>query len=277
MFKRKIVAIVIASLASLVLVGLGFAQVTKRPMGVRSVAQAGDKPLPQGRAHIHEEATPIQEGVMTAKQKRHSKIFQKYEDVTGGKKIRDLIIQKGATSVEREVGDVIVPSSFNSQKYLQNLSCKADAVVVGTVTSKSSQITDDKTFLFTDYELAVEDILKNNAAAPIPTNSTITITRTGGSVNLNGHIGLAVDDSQKPLLANGRYLLFLKFIPETGAYRAFNNWGDDSFAFRNDKVAQVSESPLPFGPQRKVDAASFMTEVRTALSNSCNQSGGGQP
>lgn len=263
MFKRKLLVIVVASLtlSSVVVAGLTLAQPTKTTAGVHPVAQ--NMPRPE------DDATPIKEGVMTAKQKHHSKIFKKYEDVTGGKKLPDLIAQRRLISVEREVGDMIVPSSFNPQQFFQNLSCKADAVVVGTVTSKSSQLTDDQTFIFTDYELTVEDVLKNNAAAPL-NPSSITVTRTGGAVNLNGHIGLAVDHSQKPLVLNERYLLFLKFIPETGAYRAFNNWGDDSFMLRGGKVIQVSESPLPFGPHRIVDTTSFFTEVRTALANGCN-------
>ena len=130
------------------------------------------------------DATPIQKGVMTAKQKKHSKIFKGYRDRA---KISDLMAQRGDIEIIQPVGNVRTPQSFNLDNYLQELSCKADAVVAGTVKSKASQINEDGTFVFTDYEFTSEEVLKNNAVAPINSSTGITITRTGGAVKLNGH------------------------------------------------------------------------------------------
>ena len=52
------------------------------------------------------------------------------------------------------------PPTFSER--ITNLSCDADAIVVGEVTSKSSQLTEDQDFIFTDYELKVEEVIKNN-------------------------------------------------------------------------------------------------------------------
>lgn len=221
------------------------------------------------------DATPIVEGVMTAKQKKHSKIFEGYKDRA---KLRDLMIQKGDVEVREEVGDVILPAEpFNLNSYLQRLSCKADAVVMGMVKSKASQINQDGTFVFTDYEFTAEDVLKNNAADSINPNTDITITRTGGAIKLNGHTARAIDYREVPLIEGEHYLLFLKYVPETGAYKALDSSrDDDSFQILGDKkIKQVSSSPLPFeGRNNAVELSGFMTEVRSVVNNGCINQGG---
>ena len=217
--------------------------------------------------------TPIQEGVMTEKQKQHSRIFKGYKAEMKGKRLRDLVAQSGDVEVRREVGDVIRPTQFNLPQYLLNLTCKADAVVIGTVKSKASQLTDDGTFIFTDYELSVEEVLKNNPAALIQVGEVITDTRGGGTVKLNNHTVRALDENEMPLALNGRYLLFLRFVPATGSYMSSSYVGEDSFQFRGNQIAQVSGLPLPLRGRRAVDADSFMSEVRANLGQACK---GGQ-
>lgn len=219
------------------------------------------------------EPTSIQEGVMTAKQKKHSKIFKGYKNRP---KLRDLMDGKDDIEVREEVGDVILPQSFNLNTYLQGLSCRADAVLIGTVKNKASQINEDGTFIFTDYELVAEDVLKNNAIAPINSNTNITVTRAGGAIKLKGHIARAMDAREVPLIVGEHYLLYLKFVPDTGAYKSLDSSrDDDSFQILGDrKVQQVSMVPLPFGGNHLTDSNAFLTEVRAALSSGCENQGG---
>lgn len=219
------------------------------------------------------EPTSIQEGVMTAKQKKHSKIFKGYKDRA---KIRDLMAENDDIEIIQPVGTVRTPQFFNLDSYLQDLSCKADAVVVGTVKSKASQINEDGTFIFTDYEFASEEVLKNNSAAPINPNTNITITRTGGAVKLKGHTVRAIDYRQVPLIVGEHYLLFLKFFPEMEAYRSISSsLNDDSFQILGNRIIkQVSENPLPFDGSRTVEANGFVTQVRNAVNSVCLYQGG---
>jgi hypothetical protein len=262
MVKRKAVMIATASLAVVVVVGLVTAQMTRRTER-RLVSQI------QRQQHMRDDATPIQDGVATDKQKKHARLFKGYSDVTRGRKIRDLVTERGDVDVRREVGDVMVPASLNLNDYLQNLTCKADAALIGVVKSKSSQITEDGTFIFTDYELTAEDVLKNNAASAIQPNSDITVTRIGGAVKINGHTARATDFSQRPLQVGERYVLFLRFVPDTGAYMYLSNWGDDSFQIRGSKISQVSATPLPLGTGRTTDLTLFINETRNAVNNGC--------
>jgi hypothetical protein len=262
MFQSKAVKILIAALAVVAVVGLVTAQMTKR-------TEKRLAPQAQRQQQMKDDATPIQEGVATDKQKKHAKLFKGCSDVTRGRKIRDLVTERGDVDVSREVGDVLVPASFSLHDYLQTLACKADAVLVGVVKSKSSQLTDEGTFIFTDYELTAEDVIKNNPASPVQPNDNITVTRTGGAVKINGHTARATDFSQRPLQVGERYVLFLRLVPNTGGYMYLSNWGDDSFQIRGNHVSQVSATPLPLGTGRTSDLTSFLDETRNAVTNGC--------
>jgi hypothetical protein len=235
-----------------------------------AMAALRDETQTRSTSISQEEITPIKEGEMTEKQKKHSKIFKRFEGATGGRKLRDLVAERGDIEVREDVGTTFMPRSFNLRQYLQDLTCQADAVVVGTVKSKSSQLIEEGTFVFTDYELVAEEVLKNNVAVPIRQNNDITITRPGGAVKLNGHTIRAIDYRSEPLEVGERYLLYLKFIPATGAYRHFrNSMSDDTLHLRGGNVTQVSRKPLPFGRRGAVGTDTFMVEVRNVLDSPC--------
>lgn len=274
MLKNKItlfsVLVVVASMsiAALFIAFKGEAQTqqnnNKKEIKIRQIQREKDSLM---------EATPIQEGVMTAKQKKHSKIFKGYKDRA---KLHDLIAGKGDVEVIQRVGNIRTPMSFNLKTYLQELSCKADAIIVGTVKSNASQFNEDGTFIFTDYEFTPEEVLKNNATTSINLNTNITVTRTGGAVKLKGHTARAIDYRQMPLIVGEQYLLFVKYIPETGAYQSLDDSrDDDSFQImENQMIRQVSRNPLPFGASYAVDKNDFMAEVRTTANGTCVNQGG---
>lgn len=225
-----------------------------------------------GQGQDREQATVIQEGQTTEKQRQHSKLFGKYGDVTHGKKLTELSLS-GDVDVVREKGDeILTQSSYLSiNDYLSLLACHADAIVVGVVENKSSQLTDDGTFLFTDYSFRPQEVLKDNAYDPLQADFQITVTRIGGLAVLNGHTVRAVDETQKSLRSGSRYLLFLRYIPATRAYRSMGTTsGDDSFELVDANIAQVSERHAPLGlSSKKTDQPSFFSKVHDAVKRSC--------
>jgi hypothetical protein len=215
-----------------------------------------------------DDVTPIQEGVLTEKQKAHSKLFKKYDDVTRGRKLRDLAAQSGDVDVVKGLPTVLVPESFNLQNYLRSLTCKADAVVVATVQSKSSQIIEEGTFVFTDYETRVDEVLKN-PSTQINLTENITVTRVGGAVILNGHQIRAIDRRQEVLEVGSQYLLYLRFIPTTNSFRAFAGpSSEDTFQIFESKIKQTSGKLLPLA-RRTEDLATFMVLARSSTQSPC--------
>jgi len=208
-------------------------------------------------------ATATQAGRMSEKQREHSKLYKWYK-TEGNLRVRS----------ESSPGDVEVVSGipqriyssasppFNFEAFLGEMTRKSDAVVIGVVEKKASFLTEDEDFIFSDYELNIGEILKNNSAVPIQTKS-ITVTRPGGSIMLGSHTIRAIDESLEPLALGNRYLLFLEFIPSTGAYKAFNSKG--SFLLNGNSIVKLTHENLPVEMETGTQTSSLIAHIRSAL------------
>ena len=217
----------------------------------------------QKDAKGQEQATVIQEGQMTERQRQHSKLFKH-----SGTKLRDIAArQTGDIQVEEGAGLMMMPETVPQRPIFHSAVCNADAVLIGIVNDKSSQLTEDERFVFTDYEISVEEVIKNNAGAPIQVASAITATRDGGVIELNNRVFRAKRDDFDPLLVGQRYLLFLRFIPATGSYLAY---GNGAFQLEAKRV-------LALGPAARDEITksgvsnplTFLSKVRTFATSDC--------
>jgi hypothetical protein len=205
-----------------------------------------------------EDATPVQVDAMTERQRQHSKLY-------GGLGSRDLRKTEKSISIVRTVpfieGDnVKTPSTMDG--LLRHITCSADLVVVGTVLGKASQLTEDGTFVFTDYEMRVEELVGNNADVRARRGDSIVITRPGGAVKFNDKTVRVTDKSFQPLEVGGRYLMSLRQIPSTGAYRAVDS--ESSFELNQDGVRRLTAKEPPYVFVYRNDSTSFLNQVRTA-------------
>jgi hypothetical protein len=212
---------------------------------------------------VKEQATVIQDGQMTEKQKQHAKLFKH-----SGPKLRDIVeSQPGDIEVVDTVGySIRLPKEIPAKPVFQSAVCNADAVVAGTILSKSSQLTEQENFVFTDYEVKVEEIIKNNSPSPIQTN-TITATRDGGAVQLGNRTYRATKEDFEPPMIGHQYLFFLKFIPSTGSYLAY---GNGTFQLDDSKILALgpaSRKELAHSPAN--DSSSFLTEIRSFAKADC--------
>jgi len=244
-FKNSvIVALVLATL-----VGFGTTYVTK----VRSVNS-----LPQ-------------EKKMTNKQKEHSKLYKEDFKSRKGKKLTNIAATGiGNVSVIIPVADgfQLEPTTpLNLHGFLKNLICDADAVVIGTVKSKSSHLTEEEEFIFTDYEMTVEEVLKDNSAASIQSRNIITATRGGGVLKINGRNVIAIDESLKPLEVNSRYLLFLRFVPNTSAYKAHKSKG--SVQLNDHRIIKLTGEAVPRELDTGGNAATLINGIRSVVLSNC--------
>jgi sortase (surface protein transpeptidase) len=136
-----------------------------------------------------EEATVVQRGQLTEKEREYSKEYKKMYSYRKGYKLSQLAEAAKRNGNRQEVGVSIgepsiptvgtafpVTEKLTGKEFLGNLSCSADAVVLGSVSSKTAHLTEDETFVYTEYEFSVKEVLKNNSASFIDGN-TIQITR----------------------------------------------------------------------------------------------------
>lgn len=217
-----------------------------------------------------EKPTVIQDGVLTERQKEHSKLFRAHGS---GQKVIDLAGEKGEIEIRSGTplsgGDPDSPITTLSQ-VLERDACAADAIVTGTVKEKASQLTENGEFIFTDYELAVDDVVKQNGASTIRTDGEITVTGPGGTILIRGKRIRAIDSLLPPLRVGQRYVLFLKFIPTTDSYREIESGG--SFLLDGNQVTKDSGASF-HGFEIKNDAAPFLSEVRIAAAGPCVRGG----
>jgi hypothetical protein len=215
-----------------------------------------------------EGATPIQVGVMTKGQKEHSKLYERYKP---GRKL-DVFPAPGESSADDEQGVYIEPPleitspdapELSFEDFLTDLTCAADAVVTVVVKDRASQLTENKEFIFTDYTAVVEEVFRGTSLTP---NTTITVTRPGGKVQIDGHIVGAVDSSFKVLEPGKHYLLFLQNVPATGAYQSVRK---GSFLLEDSDLISLTDQFIP-GINDETKRAPIV-RARSALSSGCKR------
>jgi hypothetical protein len=106
-----------------------------------------------------------------------------HKGLAGARKtIPEEVLETNGNILKRlEVGlPVLTPNHpFNPQAYLAERACAADAILIGTVTNQKSQITDDQTFVFSNYQVSIDTIIKNDSKIVFGPKTTVDVSRWG--------------------------------------------------------------------------------------------------
>jgi|SRR5581483_1236842 len=224
--------------------------------------------IQKGDSHKIVDPTVIDDAELTGRQKEHSRLFKGFDKFNDGRKLKDM-----ATTQDVHLG--IPPGSYlkdpnpDVTAYLQKKVCEADAVVIGDVTAKEAQIIEEGTFVFTDYTINVDQIIKDNPKASLTANSPIIVSRIGGAVLYHNHLIETIHSEELPLRVGRKYVLFLSYVHKTGAYTNVRKDYDYTLFFLNDKLLQVSEGPLPLGGHVATDATKFVNNLTTLATGHC--------
>ena len=218
--------------------------------GVAGISQKDAKRDAEKREYEAElvDATPIERGVLTEKQRVHSALYS-YAELNRFS-ISSLVnrLQNEGKFFHVEALPPLVMLSHETatpEDYFGDLASKSNAVIQGKVTDKVSQVTEDDAFIFTDYSVLVTEVYKDNSTAPVTKGATITVTRPGGKVLIDGVIAKASDRMFEPLPTNKQVILYLQFIPETGAYKATAPTG--SLELDGDSLKSLTCKQFPSG------------------------------
>jgi len=199
--------------------------------------------------------TPVEDGVLTERQKEHSKLYHWNDE---DRKIRDAVLKDGGLERFR----ISCGAFLDLPDLITELAEKADAIVIVSFVSKSSQITSDGTDIFTDYDLHMEQILKDANPGALKRDEIITVTRPGGKVLLYGRIAWIFNTAYESLMPGRHYLLFLRYIPATGAYQAVDH--ASSFDITEARVRTLSSAALRPYP---TDPGEFIASGKLASAN----------
>ncbi|MFM9903611.1 MAG: hypothetical protein ACKVQJ_03455 [Pyrinomonadaceae bacterium] len=184
--------------------------------------EAQDKSKPQAA----DEPTSVKKGQITPEEREYSKEYKKLYEATMITKLSELAALGNSRGTKTELQTYIEQESpyfFGNDpntisEFLLKKGCSADAIVVASASKKVAHLSEDETFVYTQYETVIKDILKNNSSFPIAPNGTISLTRPGGLIKLEGQVIRVEDKNAARLELNKDYLLFLRYVPTANGY-----------------------------------------------------------
>jgi len=226
----------------------------------------GYKPATKGQQK-EEVITTLDLKNITDKDRKHSKLFPRYKT---GKKLSSQAFLEQESNSKQLSNEIVVKKippilDIDLERRCPNypkpglvgLAHAADVIVVGAVRDKiTSQLTEDEGFLFSEYNISVENVIKDNHSVPIEMNSAISVIRPGGKAKINDKVVSAVVPPFPPFIEGDQYVLFLKFIPETKSYQAFSN---------GSLPIIEGEIRTPYDPKTGPKQQAFIDEIRDAM------------
>lgn len=152
---------------------------------------------------------------------------------------------------------------------LPNLSAlpvdKSSLIIVGEVADAKAYLSEDKTTVYSEFNVTVESVLKNDSTQELQPRSSLVVERYGGKVRLpSGKIVVASIDYEGMPRVRGKYLFFL------------TNQQDETFPIvtgyelRNGQVFPLDET-LPNHPihaYKGRDAATLLSDLMSVLETS---------
>ena len=147
----------------------------------------------------------------------------------------------------------------------------SDAVVMGDVTNAHAYLSPDKTGVYSEYTVRVDEVLKQYSAAPLLTGGIVDAQREGGRVRFaSGRIQSYVTHYQGVPVAGRKYLLFLKRTEQADVFILLTGYEQrDGHLYPLDGVdlpGGGTEIPQ-FAAYKGIDEATFSKALRRALAS----------
>ncbi len=237
--------------------------------GSPAQSKAIDESVPVADAVAPEPTDPKKQKLRKARGKRHNGNFDNPQDAATFRITENSQSGYGGFS-SHAPAEPALPAS------------QSDTIVIGEVTDAHAYLSDDKTSVYSEFAVRVEEALKYNSAVPFNMGDSIDITRGGGAVRFpSGKVYFTLFRG-KPFPRKGRrYLFFLKsdeagqsFSIITGyELRAGRVHPLDGY----DKAIPVPYQLAAHQKYEGMDEAAFLNEVREAITRaSLNTSGSGR-
>lgn len=157
---------------------------------------------------------------------------------------------------------------------------ESDAVLIADVTEAAAYLSTDKTSVYSEFALAVAQVLKD-AKADIPIGETITADRSGGGVRFASGKILVRGLLGKPLPKKGtRYVFFLKRNDDVNDFSiltAYELRGGRVFPL--DGLTPKGEVVAPYAAYQQykgMDQSVFLAKVRELIQAQPRSDKGGQ-
>ena len=223
---------------------------------------------PRAQVCVYAKATP-QSSPIAESQRRVGHVIVAEEPESSDPKEREV---RRAKNTRYNAGgtDLTIELPENSEIFFEHIwpavdffpAAESAIVVVGRVEKVQPHLSTDRSRIYTEFTIAVDDFLKRNR---IPASKTVAIDRPGGALKLkNGRI--VRDGTQIDYLGNlefgRRYVIFARAINDGNDLSLIKSYElDDGKVFSNDSRPRRLISPSD-------DEARFLREVREAIKSS---------
>jgi hypothetical protein len=137
---------------------------------------------------------------------------------------------------------------------------KAAAVVIGTVAGAKAYLSNDKTGVYSSFNVLINDVLKNSGKLMV--GNSIEVEREGGRVKLpSGRLHLYMVPEQDMPHVGGRYVFFLAKTSDESVFEIISG-----YEIRQDAVYPLDDLPQARAYE-SFTPANFLNELRTKITN----------
>ena len=145
----------------------------------------------------------------------------------------------------------------------------SDAIVMGEITNAQAYLSPDKTGVYTEYTVRVDEVLKQSSAAQPASGGLVDVQREGGRVQFpSGRVQSYITHYQGVPVTGQRYVLFLKRNEQADVFIILTGYEQrDGKVYPLDGVDLLQgASELPqFAAYKGVEEATFSKDLRGAL------------
>jgi hypothetical protein len=139
---------------------------------------------------------------------------------------------------------------------------QSDAIVLGEVIDAKAYLSTDKTGVYSEFAIRIDDVLMDFTSSPIPFGTQIILEREGGVVRFSSGRLFQYAIYNQGLPRNGqRYVFFLKNNEQGRIYSILTG-----YCLRKGRVSPL-DKPEQFTAYEGADETVFIHEIREAITN----------
>lgn len=140
------------------------------------------------------------------------------------------------------------------------------AVIVGTIMNSKAFVSEDRTNVYSDFQIRVDEILKQNATVGLVVGGLEVATRAGGTVRFpSGHIKHYIVSGNGIPKVGSQYVLFLwKRFPELSEYEIYMG---AAYELREGRAYPLDD----YHPELEgIETTTLLAKVKAAIAESPN-------
>lgn len=167
----------------------------------------------------------------------------------------------------QSTGDIEIPTlpphrdfvTIEADLAMDSLICDSNTVLIGTLQSFQVRLSADGGAVYTNWRMRNADTLKSSALQSTPYGSVVEVLAIGGTLERAGRKVTVPNGRLRGFVPARRYLLFLRLVPETGAFRFLHG-----FDITETRVERLSEDPLYLNLEA-LDRGDMLALLQTTL------------